>query len=409
MRRFLRKIGITSGERKNRSFALGMRTLALGLTVLSFVWAQKQKKVSAEPAAPTAPTNLVEFPKVEHDFGKIKEEDRSATTRFSFKNVSKDPVRILDVKASCGCTSPSWSRDPIPPGKEGFVEAMYSAWGRPGAFTKTLTVRIRSDKDTTREETHVLTIKGEVIPRPKGPEDFYPTKVGNLRFGPANHVSFGTIKTNERRSLTVTLYNDSDKPMQLREFRDVPKHIKVSYRSPKATAATYTLPPKDTVQVVVEYDAGAAGDYGFVYHMLKLPTDDATEADKPFYVTANIEEYFGELTEEELQQAPRAEFSSTEYNYGKIKAGEKVVHEFRLTNAGKKPLIIRKVKASCGCTAANPDKSELKPGESTTIKVTFDSTGRSGRDSKSVTVITNDPRQPTTNLIIQGEIEAVTK
>ncbi|MCS6895921.1 MAG: DUF1573 domain-containing protein [Bacteroidia bacterium] len=389
-----------------------MRTLAIGFSLLTLLWAQKKKDKKADTegkSVESAPAKLVDFPKVEHDFGKIKEEDRTASTRFSFKNISKDPIRIVDVKASCGCTSPNWSKDIVSPGKEGYVEAMYSSWGRPGIFTKTLTVRIRSEKDTTKEETHVLTIKGEVLPRPKGPEDFYPTKVGNLRFGPANHVSFGTIKTNEKRTSSVTLYNDSDKPMELKEFREVPKHIKVSYRTSKGDVSSYNLPPKDTVQVVVEYDAGAAGDYGFVYHLLKLPTNDAAEADKAFYVTANIEEYFGELTEEALKVAPRAEFSATEFNYGKIKAGDKVTHEFRITNTGKKPLIIRKVKASCGCTAANPDKSELKPGESTTIKVTFDSTGRSGRDSKTVTVITNDPRQPTTNLVIQGEIEAVAK
>jgi len=382
----------------------------LGLISAAFVWAQKKQPPTQQAqASPDKPTKLIEFSKVEHDFGKIKEEDRTAATRFSFKNVSKEPVRVVDVKASCGCTAPSWSKEPVAPGKEGFVEAQYNAWGRPGAFTKTLTVRVRSEKDTTREETYVLTIKGEVIPRPKGPEDWYPTKVGALRFGPANHVSFGTIKTNERKTLYATVYNDSDKPIELREFVEVPKHVKVFFKTPKGTLPNYVLPPKDTVQIGVEYDAGAAGDYGFVYHLLKLRTNDAIEADKPFYITANIEEYFGELTEEALAEAPRVQFDATEYNYGKIKAGEKVTHEFRLTNAGKKPLLIRKVKASCGCTAAMPEKSDLKPGESTTIKVVFDSTGRAGRDSKSVTVITNDPRQPTTNLIIQGEIEAVNK
>lgn len=389
-----------------------MRTqsILIGLAFLGSVWAQKKAQTSAEGKASTdKPAKLVEFPKVEHDFGKIKEEDKTATTRFSFKNVAKEPVRVVDVKASCGCTSPSWSKEPVAPGKEGFIEAQYSAWGRPGAFTKTLTVRLRSEKDTTKEETYVLTIKGEVLPRPKGPEDWYPTKVGSLRFGPANHVSFGTIKTNEKKTLTVTAYNDSDKPLELRELADVPKHVKASFRTSKGSVSTYVLPPKDTVQIAVEYDAGAAGDYGFVYHMLKLKTNDAVEPDKPFYVTANIEEYFGELTEEALAQAPRVQFETTEHNYGKIKAGDKVTYEFRLTNTGKKPLIIRKVKASCGCTAAMPEKSELKPGESTSIKVVFDSTGRAGRDSKSVTVITNDPRQPTTNLVIQGEIEPVSK
>ena len=373
------------------------------------LWAQKKsapaRSEKGETAEPGKSTSLVQFAKTEHDFGKIKEEDKVATTRFTFKNTQKHPIKIVDVKTSCGCTSPNWSRDPIPPGKEGYVEAQYSAWGRPGAFVKTLTVRMRSETDTTREETYTLTIKGEVLPRPKGPEDFYPTKLGSLRFGPANHVSFGTIKTNEKKSQRVTIYNDSDKPIELKGFADAPKHIEVTFVTPQGPVATYQLKPKDTIQIEVKYDANAANDYGFVYHVLKIQTSDATEPEKPFYVTANIEEYFGELTEAQLAEAPRAQFDRTEYDYGKIKAGEKVEYDFRLTNTGKKPLIIRKIKPSCGCTAAAPSKSELKPGESTTIHVTFDSTGRSGKDSKSITVITNDPRQPTINLVIHGEIE----
>jgi archaellin len=392
------------------------RHLVIGI-VLSGLLLWAQKKPSSSPAktekagAVESATNpqLIQFAKVEHDFGKIKEEDKVATTRFTFKNTHKHPVKIVDVKTSCGCTSPSWSREPIAPGKEGYVEAQYSAWGRPGAFVKTLTVRVRSEADTTKEETYTLTIKGEVLPRPKGPEDWYPTKLGNLRFGPANHVSFGTIKTNEKKSQRITIYNDSDKPIELKGFADVPKHVEVSFITLKGPVPTHELKPKDTVQVEVKYDAGAANDYGFVYHLMKIQTNDATEPDKPLYVTANIEEYFGELTEAALAEAPRAQFEQTEYNYGKIKAGDKVTHEFRLTNTGKKPLIIRKVKASCGCTVAAPEKSELKPGESTSIKVTFDSTGRAGKDSKSVTVITNDPRQPTINLVIHGEIEAAAK
>ncbi len=391
-----------------------MRThIISAIAVIGLLWAQK-KPASAQPeknqtAVSTDPPTLVQFAKTEHDFGKIKEEDKVATTRFTFKNSQKRPVKVVDVKTSCGCTSPSWSREPISPGKEGYIEAQYSSWGRPGPFVKTLTVRVRSEADTTREETYTLTIKGEVLPRPKGPEDWYPTKLGGLRFGPANHASYGTIKTNEKKTQRITIYNDSDKPIEIKGFAEVPKHIEVAFVTPQGPITNYELKPKDTIQVEIKYDAAAANDYGFVYHLLKIRTTDASEPDKPLYVTANIEEYFGELTEAQLAEAPRAQFDRTDYDYGKIKAGDQVTYEFRLTNVGKKPLIIRKVKASCGCTAATPDKSELKSGESTSIKVTFDSTGRAGRDSKSVTVITNDPRQPTINLVIHGEIEAVTK
>ncbi len=388
------------------------RHLVIGFALSSLpLWAQKKAASPKEGTKDNAgPSGLVQFSKTEHDFGKIKEEDRSASTRFTFKNMQKAPVKIVDVKASCGCTTPTWSKDPIPPGKEGYVETQYEAWGRPGSFIKTVTVRIRSEADTTKEETYTLTIKGEVLPRPKGPEDWYPTKVGGLRFGPANHVSYGTIKTNEKKTQRITLYNDSEKPIELKGFADVPKHVEITFITPKGSVPSLELKPKDTVQVEVKYDAGAANDYGFIYHVLRIRTSDQIDQpDKPFYITANIEEYFGELTEAQLAEAPRAQFDRTDYDYGKIKAGEKVAYEFRLTNTGKKPLLIRKTKASCGCTVAAPDKSELKPGETTSIKVTFDSTGRSGRDSKSVTVITNDPRQPTINLAIHGEIEPSAK
>ncbi|MGQ9863015.1 MAG: DUF1573 domain-containing protein [Bacteroidia bacterium] len=347
---------------------------------------------------------LVEFKTSEHNFGKLKEEDRSAKTSFTFKNTSKDPVRIQDVKTSCGCTTPSWSKEVIAPGAEGFVEAQYSTWGRPGPFTKTITVTLRSQKDTTRQQVTILTIRGEVLPRPKGPEDWYPTKLGNLRFGPSNHLAFGTIKNNESRNHSLTVYNDGKEAITLKPFKNLPPHLQIQYRTSKGNFNEYTLQPKDTVQIVCFYDAKKVDDYGFVYHTLTLETTDASDANKTLYVTANIEEYFSPMTEEQLAQAPHIEFEQTQYNYGQIKAGEKVVHEFKFKNTGKSELIIRKTKTTCGCTVSAPDKQAFKPGESGVIKATFDSTGRQGRDSKTITVYTNDPRQPVTNLVLTGEI-----
>ena len=75
-----------------------------------------------------------------------------------------------------------------------------------------------------------------------------------------------------------------------------------------------------------------------------------------------------------------------------------------MKNNGKSDLIIRKTKASCGCTAVTMGETILSPGQSTTIRATFDSTGKSGRQYKSITVITNDPQHPETLLTITGNI-----
>ena len=84
------------------------------------------------------------------------------------------------------------------------------------------------------------------------------------------------------------------------------------------------------------------------------------------------------------------DFKELVYQFGTINQGDVVVHEFKFKNNGKRDLIIRKTSASCGCTAVEVQKI-IKPGETGTIKVTFNSTGKKGNQNKSVTIITNIP------------------
>ncbi len=102
------------------------------------------------------------FKKNEHNFGSIKESLGAVTTQFEFTNTGKTPLIIQRVSASCGCTTPSYSREPILPGKKGNVTARYSTTGRPGNFNKHLTVYTN-----VPDTVYVLTIKGNVIPDQK--------------------------------------------------------------------------------------------------------------------------------------------------------------------------------------------------------------------------------------------------
>lgn len=108
---------------------------------------------------------------------------------------------------------------------------------------------------------------------------------------------------------------------------------------------------------------------------------------------------------------PKIESKENSYDFGNIKQGDVVSHNFVLTNVGTEKLVITKVRASCGCTAAAPDKKELEPGESTSVKVTFDSHGRKGVQKKYVYIFSNDPEQKqlrlefTTKILEQNEID----
>jgi hypothetical protein len=91
---------------------------------------------------------------------------------------------------------------------------------------------------------------------------------------------------------------------------------------------------------------------------------------------------------------PKISFQENSFDFGNITEGEVVDHDFEIYNTGGDVLIINNVRASCGCTAVKPNKNELKPGESTSIKVSFNTTRRKGKQTKYVYVLTNDPETP---------------
>jgi len=109
----------------------------------------------------TAQQPVLTFDKTTHDFGKIKEQNGLASVTFTFTNKGDAPLVINRVQASCGCTTPTWTKEPVLPGKTGTVTAAYNPQSRPGSFIKTITVFSNANGNAT-----VLTIKGDVIPKP---------------------------------------------------------------------------------------------------------------------------------------------------------------------------------------------------------------------------------------------------
>lgn len=86
---------------------------------------------------------------------------------------------------------------------------------------------------------------------------------------------------------------------------------------------------------------------------------------------------------------PTITFSKTEFDFGRILQGEVVSYTFHFTNTGNVPLIITGVEKSCGCTASDYPRQPIAPGEGGDIKITYDSKGHFGFQTKTVTVITN--------------------
>ena len=103
----------------------------------------------------------IKFKEPEHGFGDVKEGD-FAKHEFVFTNTGTEPLYVRDAKASCGCTTPEWTKDTIAPGGEGKILVQFNSQGRPGDFNKSVTVLANTDPEAT-----VITIKGHVIAAPK--------------------------------------------------------------------------------------------------------------------------------------------------------------------------------------------------------------------------------------------------
>lgn len=107
--------------------------------------------------AQNAKKAVISSDNVEHDFGAIKEADGSVTHTFVIKNTGDAPLVITRVVASCGCTTPQFSKEPIAPGQTSKIDVTYNPAGRPGQFVKTIAVYSNG-----KDGTFTLRIKGVV-------------------------------------------------------------------------------------------------------------------------------------------------------------------------------------------------------------------------------------------------------
>lgn len=116
---------------------------------------------------------VIQFPESSHDFGTIEEGTR-ATYEFEFTNIGDSNLILQNVQASCGCTTPSWPKQPIKPGQKEKISVVYNSAGRPGDFHKSITVTTNMKQDGVKS----LFIQGKVNPKPVvTPQPVSPVKI----------------------------------------------------------------------------------------------------------------------------------------------------------------------------------------------------------------------------------------
>jgi hypothetical protein len=142
---------------KTLNFVRMKRTLLLVCFVALAFISKAQTSAPANTTTPKAP-EVIQLKETAYDFGKIQQ-GRPVTHNFELVNIGKEPLMLENVQASCGCTTPEWSKDAIQPGATSTIKVGYNAASE-GQFNKTITITYNNHQYKT------LTISGTVY---KGP------------------------------------------------------------------------------------------------------------------------------------------------------------------------------------------------------------------------------------------------
>lgn len=323
-----------------------------------------------------------------HDFGVFNEDLGQVETTFRLVNQGDKPMRILDARATCGCTTPSFNKGDIAPGDTALLHVAYSATGRPGQFEKY--VYVRTSDNPSQQRT--LTLRGTVIGATATIRSRFPVNAGRLQLQTST-AGFGSVKKGKLKSLFINIYNQSPDTLQPL-IEGLPKAI-VWKCHPEE------LQPGQQGQlslVLSSFDDNI--DYGIndgKFQLIAAPADTIT-----MDYFALIEEDFDGLTPGQRLNGPIAHFTTARADLGLIDTPQEV--QLQLENRGKAPLLIRRLQCfDPAVTLCKISSTKIKPGKTAKINVKIDpALATSDFINARITIITNDPD----NHVLAGRVTA---
>lgn len=324
-----------------------------------------------------------------HDFGAFTEESGPVSCPFRFVNAGSKPIVVVAARASCGCTTPDYTREAIAPGDTGTVVVTYDPAGRPGRFSKYVAV------DVSNSPKAKLIVKGTVVGSSASVAGRFPVDGDEAIKLSRSAVMFGQMKKNTLRTATIDIYNrstDTIRPL----LSGMPPHIDV-------TVAPAAVAPGEQASLLFYFRSNRTPLYGLVSDSVALRSRPEAAA-VMIPVMAFVEEDFSKLTPKDLDRAPQATLAPTSLDYGTLsRTGEPVTMKAEIKNTGKTPLIIRRVYSTDPGVSVDIDRDKLKHGKTAVITATVDPAALPGDMLNArVSVITNDPEKPVQILRLVG-------
>lgn len=305
-----------------------------------------------------------------------------ATVEFDVKNKGNRPLRIVDVRTSCGCTGVEFPKEEIPADGTFAVKVTYDAQTM-GHFDKLVDVYAEGVKRPL-----VLRIRGHVVREIVDFGGNYDFLLGNIK-ADCNDVEFDDVNRGERPQKKIHVRNTTEEGIQP-VVMHLPDYLTADV-SPSRIA-----PGHDGI-VTLTLDSKKLKDMGLTQTSVFLgafPGDRVTHS-KEISVSAVLLPKFDNLTAKQLANAPRLSLSTTTLDLGDFNGKKKLKGEVTIKNDGKSVLKIKSLQMFTVGLQVSLNKQQLQPGETARLKISADQRQlKMARSKPRVLMITNDPNMP---------------
>lgn len=340
--------------------------------------------------AAQAKSQDIVFEKTIHDFGKLNDGDAPVSCSFRFTNKSAKPIVIYNVISSCGCTTPSWTKKPVPPEGSGEIKVTFLNDQGPYPFDKSLTVYTSVSRKPV-----ILRIRGIVYPKGKSLSESYPVAIGPLGVQDSGGYDLGQIEQGRKKSSSGTIANTSNHKV----------NVVFTNKTPGLSISVTPNPIPSRSIGILDFSVNTAEKsfWGNTQYTSDLLCN-GIKAKKKIIVNCLVIDNFSNYTASQMKNAPLILEEHSTDEIGTIKKGTIINSRFEMQNIGRSILVIRKAEVSEQAVQLSYPRN-IKPGAKFYVDAKINTAAMNcGEKVFTILLITNSPDRPLVNMFITCEL-----
>ena len=333
--------------------------------------------------------NSIKFEKDSVFLGKLSTYQDTITYSFPF-DVLSSSISIDTVTSDCSCLIASYPVKELKKGQKSTIDVQFIPY-KPGPFNKSFNVKLND----SRQEFEVK-LAGFIRPSSLSKDKIYPYGNSGIKWA-YKKVSFGLLTAQGLASKKVYFYNETNDTLRFEKPPLTPDYLGVLIDS-----SEYEVMPQSEGSFTLFIKPEEREEYGYAQDTfaLDLVNQKKEIISSECIVSASI--YFPES--EGDGPKPKMGLSSTYMNLGNVKNDGKKIVTLSVMNTGEVPLKILKVETNHGLELLSIESEEVQTFETVNINIRYLETPRTGKETRSFTLFTNDPIDPVTIITVKANV-----